>query len=359
MKAGYILAAALVLGDCHADDALPAVADVNRRLTAAHATLLQLPGGWAMDYRLTVKEAPASAHFSFPKGLIGSCAVLWPVLRSRVEGEMRVLVEKQPKLLPTIREGNFNFETGLSMAFDGEHVGQIANYRHPFSATFVYPLRLQCYQEAEQWFGPASRSDDEFSLPGALEAHQAEYVVEGWEEVEGIACLRLSRPGLDRMWLAVSHSCTLMRREYNYRVGGPLRDRFSSERVVELSPGVWFPLVQRQTTYGNEGQILIERVLEIVDIRVGTLSSKDTDVVLSPNLRRVEDLIDRVVYQRPAAQSETARLDQSVLHALKEAPLGVWAFVNRPAFREVVLWSNLAAVLGFAIVWWVFRRRAM
>jgi hypothetical protein len=359
MRTTCILVAAMLVGDCRADDEFPTIVEVVHQLTAAHAMLLQLPGGWLMDYRLTVKEASGSEHFSFPQGLIGKCAVLWPVLRSRVEGKMRVLVEKQPKLLPTIREGNFNFETGLSLAFDGEHVGQIANYRHPFSSNYAYPLRLQCYQEAEQWFGPSARSDDEFSLPAALETYQAEYVIEGWEEVAGVSCIRLSRPGLDRMWLAVSHSCTLMMREFNYRIGGPLRDRYSSERLTELSPGVWFPLLQRHETYGKDGQILIERVLEIVETRVGDLSSKDTDVVFSATLERVEDLIDRVVYQRPAAQSEAAILDESVLHALKEVPLGMWAFVNRSALLEVVLWLNLAILLGIALAWWAFRRRPL
>jgi hypothetical protein len=93
------------------------------------------------------------------------------------------------------------------------------------------------------------------------------YAVEGEAVVEGEPCVVLARPGIDRLWIAKDRGWAIVRREWYWSAGGPLKRRFVNRDFREVAPGVWIPYVASMEIHGKAGA------------KVGTLKATVLDAV--------------------------------------------------------------------------------
>lgn len=175
----WAAAVGLVAGSATAGGEPPAAPDtsatqIEAGVEAAHKRFLRHPGGIGIRYRLEFSPNPKQkAYFVFRSGLDGLVNVRWPEFRARVEGPMSGLdavqnekTAKKPQ--PRVRQGSFNFTTFTGVMHDGDSLGQITNYRDPFSSASAYPLRFRYFAETDQGFIPGPEYKSDYWLPHAL-----------------------------------------------------------------------------------------------------------------------------------------------------------------------------------------------
>jgi hypothetical protein len=279
-----------------------------------HDRMLHIPGGIGIRYHVDVKQDPNNPVCVFHKGFDASLNIRWPELRSREEGLMGGIIVHNGEQIseisrPTIREGSYDFETMAGVAHDSEYLGQIVNYRHAFSSN-AHPLLWQFYVEMDQYYVPGEAMKTDYWLPNALEQHP--YELAGEEVINGVPCQILKRPNMDTIWIATKRGFVVCRREFNYGLGQPLKERVQNLDLKEVSPGIWVPLTQIRDTFdlANPRKLLVRYVLKVNDVNVGNLTDTDVRVVLSDKISRIEDYIAGKVYT--PASDKTRPLDESI-----------------------------------------------
>ncbi len=335
----------------HAAPADPSVEVIARGLRESHRRLLEHKGGVSIRYRLDFEEGRSRSYFAFKKGLDGLLNVKWPELRCRIEGPMSVMVYVDhvptPKAVPTVREGTFNFETFSGVAQDGNTLGQIVNFRHPFSASSGFPLQFLFFAEMEQFYEPGQTLTTDYWLPNALEQHS--YMLGREEEVGGVPCRVLRREGMDTLWVAPDLGYLVCKREFHYGVGKSLRERVLNLEPKEVSPGLWLPMRQVREAFEEESpNELQERLtVRILGTHVGDLTDADVRVVLPDTVKRIEDHITGKIYEPGVDKAN--RFDEAIERARSAAaPSG--PAKHRFSFTSIVL-LNLTLVLGLTIRW--------
>jgi hypothetical protein len=329
------------------------VARIAQGIRAGHDRLLRVKGGIAIRYRLDVEQDPKNAVFIFEKGLDGSLNIKWPVMRCRVEGPMSGFVVDDVEVTrPNVREANYNFETHSGVGRDGKMLGQVLPARHAFSAVCCFPLIFQHYVEADQYYVPREVMKTEYWLPNALQ--QQRYEPAGTEVVDGIPCRVLKRPGLDTLWVATGHGHVVCKREFHYGVGQPLRERVLNSDLKEVAPGLWLPHRQVKESFAEEGpaQPELRLTLKVLEVRVGNLRDEDVRVVLTKDILRIEDQIQK----RTFATGPTSDIDpfDAAVERAKASNLALAPPKGSLALKVVLV--NVAVVLSLALVF-VLRRR--
>jgi hypothetical protein len=325
------------------------VAKIEAGIGAAHERFLRYPGGIGIRYRLEFEPNPKeTAYFVFRKGLDGLVNVRWPEFRARVEGPFFTSSadpqdqKKDDKVKTQIREGSFNFETFTGVMHDGDSLGQITNYRDPFSSASAYPLRFQFFAEVDQSFRKGPEYKTEYWLPHALRS--GGYTVIGSETVNGIPCQVLRKEGLDTIWVATGHGHVVCKREHNYQIGKSIRERTVNSDLKEIAPGVWIPMTQVKEAFVDRADGVLEAkyTIRVIEVKIGTVSDSDTRVVLPDTIERVDDMITGKVYK----PNTVGELDTAIQQA-KESNLDL----GKTARRARVLTGVLTlAVMGFGVL---------
>ena len=254
-------------------------------------------------------------------------------------------------LEPTFREANYNFEKQVSAAREGNTLGQIANFRHAFSATTLYPLRLQYYEEADQYYVPGKENKLNRLLPGSLK--EAGYEIGAKEVLNGIECEIIQRTN-DRLWIAPHHSFVVCKRESSNEAG-ILVERVANEDLREVSKGVWFPFRQTQEIFEPsmpDGR-LFKITVETSNVEVGKTEIADLEVELDKDVRYIEDHINKTTSLREG--NDTDPFDQSIENVTKGGGhLSRWRRLGQPD-KPTIIWLNLIAALC-AVLFVVSRR---
>ncbi len=172
----------------------------------------------------------------------------------------------------------------------------------------------------------------------------AEYREVGVERVAGERCVVIERPGLDKIWLAVEKDCPVVRREWHWLPGGPLKRRIVVDRFRPSPNGMWLPEAGSMEVFPrspSDGK------------PVGTLSYKLLDARIDQGGRFLEpdfpvgtlihelDTGGRYLFGR-----EQEQIDESVVQALKIGP----AFQPQPWWRRPYpLIITTAILLGVSL----------
>jgi len=166
------------------------------------------------------------------------------------------------------------------------------------------------------------------------------YDLVGEETVDGLHCLILSRPGLDRLWLAKDRGWAIVRREWRWSLDGPLKRRIDNRDFREISPGIWIPYKGVMEIFGHPATRPNQRVGQLR----ATVMLAEADVAAAwfePDFPKGTIIDDVESGERSAFGMEGQSLDSAFARA---AHLG-------PAFRAEPWWLRLQTwVSGFLIL---------
>ena len=180
------------------------------------------------------------------------------------------------------------------------------------------------------------------------------YAVEREESVNGLDCVVVSRPGLDRLWLAKRMGWAIVRREWCWSVGGPLKRRVIGGDFREVSPGVWIPYEATMEIYGHPATRPNQRVGLL---RVAVLDA-EADVPedwFEPHFPKGTMVLESETGARYPFGMEMEALDQAVARASGFGPM----FYPMPWWRRPVFWCRGGAILLLAAGicrYWMVRR---
>lgn len=178
------------------------------------------------------------------------------------------------------------------------------------------------------------------------------YSIVGKEALGGRPCVVLDRPGLDRIWLAEDRGWAIVRRDWCWRVGGPIKRRITNADFQEIAPGAWIPRRASMEIFGHPSTRPGRRVgvLEAVVIEA---EADVPDDWFEPHFPEGTEVYDVETGARSQFGREIAALDRTVASAARYGP----------AFRKAAWWElTRVHLLGFALAIlttsWALRRRS-
>ncbi len=101
-----------------------------------------------------------------------------------------------------------------------------------------------------------------------------EYVSVGRETIDGRECILIERPSLDRLWMAEELNWAIIRREWHWSPGGPLKRAILNQNFRRHSGNVWLPQNSRMDIYGHPES----RPNQRVGVLFATLIEAELDV---------------------------------------------------------------------------------
>lgn len=317
--------------------------------------LFKIEGGIEIQYRLDVEQNDKAAFFLWRSGLDGILRIKWPLLYSLNEGELSGITVTNPdgtggeKTEHRIRVANYDFEQQTSVGKstsgkNGPSTGHIQNSRHMFSANTCFPLMVQCFEQANQYYVPGAPPETDYWLPTAIRRDL--YQLADAEEVDGVLCQVLERKGQDRLWIAVDHGHVMCMREFARGAGGPIAMRFTSSDLRQVSPGVWLPYRSIQEVFGptNPDKPLVSLTVKVQDVEVGSVPDESLLVTFDGDEDLVEDLIRGRAYHGYGRDEDPFdraldRIDTGFLHG------------GRSDRRFILLSLTIASLLGLGIAY--------
>ena len=333
---------------CFAAEGEETPEEIAAAMRDARKHLLQLPGGWAMHYKLSVTEAePSKPQFVFPEIDQGLLAVRWPRIRSRIAAKMYTFVDKpggnvERQVIDTVREGDYDFELQVGAGREGTSIVQHTNFRHAFSANLCYPLVFQYFSEMDQHYVVGETLETEYWLPDAIEQHS--YSIVGRKEVDGIPCIVLERQDYDTIYVAEKHGYVVCQRDLRYGPGRPLRESVKNVSLKEIAPDVWIPMRQTKALYDSRsGKLRYRLTLDVTKIDVGQVADAMLYIEIPQNAEAVEDFVLGQSYRRlpgDNASYEAILRNARRLIQLRGRPQATWTF----------LYAGLAILLAALIV---------
>ena len=115
-----------------------------------------------------------------------------------------------------------------------------------YSGKYVTAWRRQAYREdtkVEDFLPP-----ENFSVFGNLK--DGNYTVAAEGEIEdGVACVKLERPGIDRLWLSRDHNYAVVRRDWFWGGGEHLMMTCRNSDFFQLSDSLWLPKSTERINY--------------------------------------------------------------------------------------------------------------
>jgi len=107
-------------------------------------------------------------------------------------------------------------------------------------------------------------------LPDAF--RKASYRIVGVEELGGIACVHVSLPGVDDLWIDVAHGYAVRRREMTFGPGRPLRMRWRNMEFKHVGEGLWLPTLCVTEQFGpleepeNYNKVVLRFIMRVSEI---------------------------------------------------------------------------------------------
>jgi len=175
------------------------------------------------------------------------------------------------------------------------------------------------------------------------------YRVVGTETVHGEPCTIIERPGMDRIWLANGRNYPVVKREWRWTVGGPLKRRIINTEFRDLGGGAWLPFAGRMEIFSHpstppERRVgVLTAVVEVADTNV-------PDSEFQPEFLRGTFVIDAETNTRSVAgyteaefAAEEARGFLKKVKARKSAD--ALAFIAQPWWQR-----NWLILLGASVI---------
>jgi hypothetical protein len=190
----------------------------------------------------------------------------------------------------------------------------------------------------------AGRSGEPYRLDALIPSGR--YTIDREETVDGVDCVVLARPSLDRLWLSKKHGWAIVRREWCWSPGSALKRQISGRNFQEVSPGVWIPLECDMAIYGHPNTRPGQRVgvLTAVVLEAG---ADVTGEWFEPHFPRGAVVDERATGNRYAYGMELEELDATVSRAGNFGPMFSSAqWWSRPVFWGLAMAVTLLAVAG-------------
>jgi hypothetical protein len=137
----------------------------------------------------------------------------------------------------------------------------------------------------------AAPSDEPYDLDQVLASDL--YEVVGTETVAGERCTIIERAGHDRIWLANDKAFAVVRREWRWSPGGPLKRRIANEKFQAIGRGAWLPYVCRMEIFSHPVAPRQRRV-GILTATVEEASIDFRDSEFEPNFVKGTNMVDAV-----------------------------------------------------------------
>jgi hypothetical protein len=291
-------------------------------LTKSRERLLQYPGGLQLSFRVESDQRQSSPYFFFPEGLDGSLWLNWPHMKNDMKGKLHGIVEFDAagngKNIARLFQASssFDFDTMTSVTIkDGRSV-EIIGRRHEENGGIVFPFASQYFVEfSQEWEVDADLKSD-YWLPNAL--RQSEYVYCGKEDFGGCNCDVIERIGVDKLWISPSMGFSLLRRELNWGVGGPVREMMQATDHIQLAEGIWIPskIVREQFDRDKAGQLLIRLRIVVTNAKLGNVSDADVKVDIPSSVNSIKDYVAGTISTSSAKTVDPSdRLESAVRSA--------------------------------------------
>jgi hypothetical protein len=206
-----------------------------------------------------------------------------------------------------------------------------------------------------------------FSIPIALAT--GAYRFQGEESVNGIPCIVLERPQLDRMWLAPQYGYALVRREWRWDTGEPVMMRYDNSDFEQVSEQLWLPQTAQRTAFADTRQfdaspdtVHFINTCVVTSLEVKELPGELFDIAAVPgstaidNTRLDEDgrtFLAYAVGATPAQTEQNLRRMVEQRRRMSLAALKFWQW----SLTDWIMAANLIAVPAIAIYVWRRRRR--
>jgi hypothetical protein len=200
----------------------------------------------------------------------------------------------------------------------------------------------------------AGDSEEPFQLDGLIPTGL--YRLAGvTESIAGEECVLLERRGLDRLWLARNKAWAIVRREWNWTIGGSLKRRVDNRDFREIAPGLWLPWSGSMEVFGHPATRPNQRVgtlrVSVIEAEAGL-----SDGRFELDVPKGTEILDVSTGDVTRFGLEGEELEKALIKAS--------AF--RPTFRST-RWSNpyeygfkvLCILMGIAALfvgWWLFGR---
>ncbi len=109
------------------------------------------------------------------------------------------------------------------------------------------------------------------------------YEVVGEENVSGEICTIIERPETDRIWLAKEKNYVVVKREWRWSAGGPLKRRIINSDLRSIGGGAWLPFAGRMEIFSHPSTPP-ERRVGVLTAAVAAADINFPDSEFEPNL---------------------------------------------------------------------------
>jgi prepilin-type N-terminal cleavage/methylation domain-containing protein/prepilin-type processing-associated H-X9-DG protein len=184
----------------------------------------------------------------------------------------------------------------------------------------------------------AGDTDEPFQLDRLVPS--GKYRIDGEETIDGLDCVVLTRPDLDRLWLAKDRGWMIVRREWRWTIGGPLKRRIHNRDLREIADGAWIPFQAEVEIYGHPRSRPGQRV-GVLNASVVHAESDVPDDWFEPHFVKGTMVDDRATGDRYPFGIELQSLDPAVVRASGYGPM----FGSAPWWHRPVWWGVVGATL--------------
>lgn len=110
------------------------------------------------------------------------------------------------------------------------------------------------------------------------------YSLVGNETVEGENCTVIQREGLDRIWLSIPKNYVVVKREWRWNIGGPMKRRIFNRDFRQIANGVWLPFSSSMEVFSLPGTG--EKRVAILKSEVTSASNAFPDSEFEPDFKK-------------------------------------------------------------------------
>ena len=137
------------------------------------------------------------------------------------------------------------------------------------------------------------------------------YRIAGREKVGEQECLILSRDKLDKLWLSETLGWALVKREWNWALGDPLKRRILPSDFRQVAPGIWLPYNVMMEIYG-EVNTRPNQVVASLEAQVESIELDVPESWFEANLPRGATVMDIDNGGSRVVGEELATLDRNI-----------------------------------------------
>lgn len=181
-----------------------------------------------------------------------------------------------------------------------------------------------------------------------------EYQLQEDAVLDGYYCVVVDRAGLDRLWLARDHGWAIVRREWHWTIGGPLKRVIVNRDLRELAEDAWIPYECRMVIYGHPST-QPGRQVGILDVKVLEAEADVPEEWFEPQFPVGAVIHDMATGDRYPFGKEMETLEAAVIEAERFGP----GFRRLPWWRRPWSWAVGIVVLliGTAAISWRYLAR--